>query len=239
MHFQVGYFWKYTIKLLPYLKVTFAYVLGALFFGIVFGALLAYFKIGKNKFLRKMGIVYTAIFRSIPPVVLLFLVYYGLPQLLHSSNSDGQLGYVIVTLSLLSTASISEVMRSAYNSVPKGQYEAAVTVGLSPLQAIRRIVLPQAFFYALPNFASTIISLLKDGSLAFTVGLLDIFGKAMTLNNATYSKYILEIYLSVTLVYWGISFLVERVFKILEHKFSLRERIGNRQSGRTSKESKK
>lgn len=228
MSFQIKYFWKYAFKLLPYLKVTFAYVLGALVFGIIFGAILAYFKIGKNKLLKRIGIVYTAIFRSIPPVVLLFLVYYGLPQILNTTGNNNQLLYVIVTLSLLSTASISEVIRSAYNSVPRGQYEAAVTSGLTPFQSLREIVLPQAFFYALPNFASTIISLLKDGSLAFTIGLLDIFGKAMTLNNSTYSKYVLEIYLAVTLVYWGSSFLIERFFKILEINFSVKKHVSGK-----------
>ena len=119
--------------------------------------------------------IYTAIFRSIPPVVLLFLVYYGLPIFVHV-DSQNRLFYVCVTLTLLSSAMISEIMRSANNSVPKGQYEAAVTVGLTPFQAIRRIILPQALNYALPNLSTIIIGLLKDGSLAFTIGLIDVFG---------------------------------------------------------------
>lgn len=221
MHFQLKYFWQYTLKLLPYIKITFEYVAVSLLLGIVLGAILAFFKLGKNPVLKAIGVVYTAIFRSIPPVVLLFLVYYGLPQIVHV-DPQNRMFYVCVTLTLLSSAMISEIMRSAYNSVPKGQFEAAVTVGLTNFQALRRIVLPQALTYALPNLSTIIIGLLKDGSLAFTIGLIDVFGKANTLNNITFSKYVLEIYLALTLLYWIAAFIIERIAGIVDSKVSVK-----------------
>lgn len=142
MHFQLKYFWQYTIKLLSYIRVTIEYVIVALLLGFLIGFVLTIFKVGKNPVLKAIGNIYTAIFRSIPPVVLLFLVYYGLPIFVHV-DSQNRLFYVCVTLTLLSSAMISEIMRSAYNSVPRGQYEAAVTVGLTPFQAIYGIFLPQ------------------------------------------------------------------------------------------------
>lgn len=224
MHFQLKYFWQYTLKLLPYIRVTIEYVIVALLLGILIGFVLTIFKVGKNPVLKAIGNIYTAIFRSIPPVVLLFLVYYGLPIFVHV-DSQNRLFYVCVTLTLLSSAMISEIMRSAYNSVPKGQYEAAVTVGLTPFQAIRRIVLPQALNYALPNLSTIIIGLLKDGSLAFTIGLIDVFGKANTLNNVTFSKYVLEIYLSLTLIYWIAAFIIEQIAAAVEAKVSNKKNI--------------
>ena len=73
-------------------------------------------------------------------------------------------------------------------------------------------MLPQAFYFALPNLSSIIIGLLKDGSLAFTIGLVDVFGKANLLNNTTYSKYILEIYTALAAIYWLMAIVIEKVF---------------------------
>lgn len=211
MHFRIKSFFSYFIKLLPYLKTTFIYVLIALLVGIILGLILTVFKLRKNPFLRTLSIVYTAIFRSVPPVVLLFLVYYGLTAIVQG-NSQNRLFYVCVTLTLLSSASISEIMRSSYSSVPHGQYEAGESIGLTNIQIVRRIMLPQAFYFALPNLSSIIIGLLKDGSLAFTIGLVDVFGKANLLNNTTYSKYILEIYTALAAIYWLMAIVIEKVF---------------------------
>lgn len=211
MHFRIKSFFSYFIKLLPYLKTTFIYVLIALLVGIILGLILTVFKLRKNPFLRTLSIVYTAIFRSVPPVVLLFLVYYGLTAIVQG-NSQNRLFYVCVTLTLLSSASISEIMRSSYCSVPHGQYEAGESIGLTNIQIVRRIMLPQAFYFALPNLSSIIIGLLKDGSLAFTIGLVDVFGKANLLNNTTYSKYILEIYTALAAIYWLMAIVIEKVF---------------------------
>lgn len=211
MHFRIKSFFSYFIKLLPYLKTTFIYVLVALLVGIILGLILTVFKLRKNPFLRTLSIVYTAIFRSVPPVVLLFLVYYGLTAIVQG-NSQNRLFYVCVTLTLLSSASISEIMRSSYCSVPRGQYEAGESIGLTNIQIVRRIMLPQAFYFALPNLSSIIIGLLKDGSLAFTIGLVDVFGKANLLNNTTYSKYILEIYTALAAIYWLMAIVIEKLF---------------------------
>jgi len=211
MHFRIKSFFSYFIKLLPYLKTTFIYVLVALLVGIILGLILTVFKLRKNPFLRTLSIVYTAIFRSVPPVVLLFLVYYGLTAIVQG-DSQNRLFYVCVTLTLLSSASISEIMRSSYCSVPHGQYEAGESIGLTNIQIVRRIMLPQAFYFALPNLSSIIIGLLKDGSLAFTIGLVDVFGKANLLNNTTYSKYILEIYTALAAIYWLMAIVIEKVF---------------------------
>ena len=85
-------------------------------------------------------------------------------------------------------------------------------------------MLPQAFYFALPNLASIIIGLLKDGSLAFTIGLVDVFGKANLLNNTTFSKYVLEIYAALTLIYWLIAFVIEKISALIDSLLS-REKV--------------
>ncbi|SDJ14516.1 L-cystine transport system permease protein [Paenibacillus naphthalenovorans] len=152
---------------------------------------------------------------------MLFVVYYGLPELLMEwfgvDINDIHKGiFVIVTLSLLFAATMSEVMRSAYESIDKGQYEAAVCVGLTPVQAFRRIVLPQCFYVALPNFGNSVIALTKEGALAFTIGFIDITGKAnliVSLNMGAHSR---EIYLGLAIMYWLISFTLESILKKME-----------------------
>lgn len=229
MHFNLKTFISYIIKLFPYIKTTFAYVGVSLIAGIILGLILTIFKLRKNPVLKSISIVYTAIFRSVPPVVLLFLVYYGLTSVLDVS-AQNRLFYVCLTLIFLSSASISEIMRSSYCSVPHGQYEAGESIGLTNFQIIRRIMLPQAFYFALPNLSSIIIGLLKDGSLAFTIGLVDIFGKANLLNNTTFSKHVLEIYIALTAIYWFLALAIEKGFAVLDSALS-KEKIKNKVNG--------
>lgn len=225
MRFQIQYLFKYFFKILPYLKVTIEYAGLSLLFGLIFGSILAAFKLQKNKVVKYFGVVYTAIFRSVPPVVLLFLVYYGLPQLLLSLfgidiQNEEKILYVIITISILSMVSLSEVIRSAYISIDKGQYEAAISTGLLPVQAMIRIVIPQMIYVALPSIGNIVIYLIKEGSLGFTIGLVDVFGKANSLNQNTYSNYILEIYVALALIYWFSSIILEKALKLIERRVS-------------------
>ena len=205
--------------------MTFEYAGLSFLLGIIFGSVLAACKLQKYRIIRYFGVIYTAIFRSVPPVVLLFLVYYGLPQLMLSAfgidiqNRDKIL-YVIITISILSMVSLSEVIRSAYTSIDKGQYEAAISTGLLPLQAMVRIVIPQMVYVALPNIGNIVIYLIKEGSLGFTIGLVDVFGKANSLNQNSYSNYILEIYTALALIYWLSSILLEKGMKLIERRVS-------------------
>ena len=111
---------------------------------------------------------------------------------------------------------MSEIIRTAYLSVPKGQYEAAVMVGLTPVQAIRRIIFPQGFIVALPNFGNIFIFMLKEGALAYTIGLHDVLGRGMYLSGLKANVYNLELYVALTLIYWPCTFILEKIFKAWE-----------------------
>ncbi len=215
----------YVITLLPYLAVTFQYVLTSLFFGTIFGFVLAAAKLGKNKALKRLAIGYTTVMRCTPSIVFLFLIFYGLPVLFRTTagiNIDGlgTITFVIITFTLFLGASLSEIMRSAYESVDRGQYEAAVSIGLSSIQAFREIILPQAFAVSLPNMGNTILFLLKEGALGYIIGLIDIMGKAYLINGNEMGAHILEVYLALSLIYWTLSIGIERLFKYLEGRFS-------------------
>lgn len=153
-----------------------------------------------------------------------FLVYYGLPAIgdrvgLNLNNIHTAV-FVIITFTLQFAAAMSEVMRSAFQSIDKGQFEAAVSVGLSNSQAYRRIVFPQAFVVALPNFGNSLLAVLQEGSLAYTIGLIDVVGKANLIIAGNYNAHALEIFLALAIIYWILSIAIEQFFLKLEKVFS-------------------
>ena len=107
---------------------------------------------------------------------------------------------------------MSEVFRSAYETVDRGQYEAAVTIGLSPKQAFFRVMLPQAAVIALPNFGNSVINLMKESA----IGLIDLLGRTNLIISKNYGAYGVELYVACLLIYWALSFLIEQAFLRME-----------------------
>ena len=168
--------------LLPYLLVTLEVGLISILTGSILGMLLAWAKLSSHKVVRCAADGYTYVIRCTPSIVLLFIVFYGLPKWMEFAfaidiDDLSRAVFVIITFTLLFGAYVSEVFRSAYLAVPKGQYEAAVTIGLSPLSAFIHVMLPQAAVIALPNFGNSVINLLKESALAYTIGLIDLLGR--------------------------------------------------------------
>lgn len=113
---------------------------------------------------------------------------------------------------------MAEMMRAAYQTIDKGQKEAAVSVGLSPVQAFYRIVFPQALVVAIPVLGNAVISMLKDGALAYSIGVVDITGRASYLISMNLGGYVLETYLALALIYWILSLITQKAFGLLNRK---------------------
>lgn len=227
----------YLIKLLPNLLVSLQIMAYTLLLGLVLGTLLTMAKLSKRKILRRLAYGYTSLMRGIPTLIMLFVIYYGLPSFISAVfnikiSSENKIVYVIVTMVLYSTSMISELMRSAYESIPKGQTEAALSIGESRFTALRRIVLPQAFVVIIPNLGDLIVSLMKEAALAFTIGVVDILGKISLLKLNSYGKYTVEMYVAGTLIFWVFSLLAQFVCNLLEHRFSKYKRTVQRQPAR-------
>lgn len=211
--------------LLSYLDVTLLVGFSSILLGSLWGMVLAWGKLGGVRPLAWLAHGYTYIMRCTPSIVLLFIVFYGLPQLadvlLDVNINDLHRGvFAVLTFALLFGAYISEVFRAAYKAVPKGQYEAALCCGLSPWQGFFRIMLPQAAVVALPNFGNSVINLLKEGALAYTIGLIDLIGKGNLIISQNYGAFGVEIYLACMLIYWIISMLLEKLFFISEARLN-------------------
>ena len=169
----------------------------AIFLSVVMGALMALAALSKRRSLQTMARVYVEIFRAIPLLVLLLWVFYGLPVVLGL-----QLGIFVagvLSLALSDSAFEAEVFRAGIQSVPKGQIEAAKSLGLSWFQQMRFIVAPQAVKVILPALGNQFIYVVKMSSLISVIGLPELTRRANELNVNEYRP--LEIYSFLVLEY--------------------------------------
>ncbi|MGE6516300.1 amino acid ABC transporter permease [Lysinibacillus sphaericus] len=204
--------------LLRYLPITLEILIFSILFGMLFGLVIAIPKLLHIPVLKQFASIYISYIRGTPILVQLFLVFYGIPALLQILHIDvtrmDAIYFVIITYTCSNAAAFAEIFRAAILTVDRGQIEAAYSVGLSRSQTFIRIVLPQAIRVAFPNMANTMISSLKDTSLAFSIGVMDMVGRGETLIASTTRA--LEIYLALSIVYYIIVLLLEKILNTNE-----------------------
>ncbi len=222
--FDFLYIFESIPPLLPYLGITMLIAFSTLILGLFFGALLSWAKLGKNRVAKNLAYGYTSVIRCTPSIILLFICYYGVPKIFAqfgiNLNDINLVYFVLIAFTLLYAAILSELIRSTYEAIDRGQFDAAAAAGLTTVQTIRKIILPQGFYIALPNLGNSIITLLKESSLAFTIGLIDVMGKAKLMISLNYGNHALEIYLSLSIIYWGLTLLIAKGTKVLENTLS-------------------
>ncbi|GGD67336.1 amino acid ABC transporter permease [Paenibacillus nasutitermitis] len=225
--FDISYVFEYLIKLLPTLRITLLIVASSILLGIIVGFLVALPRLYKIPVLQRFSQIYISFFRGTPILIQLFLFYYGLPEILKLANVDVSrvpvLYFVILTYSLHGGAYMAEAIRGAVTAVDRGQVEAAYSVGMTGYQAFSRIMLPQALAISIPVFANLVIATLKDTSLAFTLGIMELTGKAQTLG--ALSQHFIETYISLAIIYFIISILLEKMFNGLERRLLRHEQL--------------
>lgn len=200
MNFNINYFFSVFPQILPYLPVTLFIAITSFVFATILGLAIALIRNNKIIVIDSFLALFISLFRGIPSVVLLFIIYYGLPQIFPIMKQVGATTAAIICFSLKYSAYLAEIFRAGLTSVNLGQKEAGLTSGLSTIQVYRGIILPQAMINALPNAGNMFISLLKDSSVAFFVGVQELLaaGKMLTANSFLY----FETYLAVGIVYW-------------------------------------
>ena len=204
-HFLIKTFWL-SIRAIP---VTLEITVVSLLLAVVPALIIALVRIKKIKVLSQLGSVYVSFIRGTPVVLQILVIYSLIPSLLNvviqktgSSFNVFELNliiYAFIVFALNSTATLSEVFRSALKTVHKGQMEAALSIGLTKFQAFRRILFPQAFNSALPNICNLTVGLIKNTSLAFMMTVKDIM--AVGKIAASFGYNYIEAYLDVFLVY--------------------------------------
>ncbi|WIL34664.1 amino acid ABC transporter permease [Bacillus stercoris] len=214
--------WEFMISAFPTLiqalPITLLMAIEAMIFAIIGGLILALITKNKIPVLHQLSKLYISFFRGVPTLVQLFLIYYGLPQLFPEMSKMTALTAAIIGLSLKNAAYLAEIFRAALNSVDDGQLEACLSVGMTKFQAYRRIILPQAIRNAIPATGNTFIGLLKETSLAFTLGVMEMFaqGKMYASGNLKY----FETYLAVAIVYWVLTIIYSMLQDLFERAMS-------------------
>jgi cystine transport system permease protein len=167
------------------------------------------------RILQIIARVYVSIIRGTPLLVQLFIIFYGLPNL--GVTIDPFISAIIgFTLSVGAYA--SEIIRAAILSIPKGQWEAGYSIGMSYTQALKRIVLPQAARVSVPPLSNTFISLLKDTSLASLILVTELFRKAQEIAAKNYE--FLLLYMEAAALYWILCTLLSFIQGSLEDRLN-------------------
>ncbi len=152
------------------LKNTVLYTLCAFAFGLVLGLVIALMRLSPIAAYRALATVYVEFFRGVPALLVLIAFGYGIPVALNTELPGGILGTITVALGLVAAAYMAETFRAGIQAVPKGQMEAARSLGMSQARAMVSIVIPQAFRIILPPLTNELILLTKDSSLVYLLG---------------------------------------------------------------------
>ena len=217
--------WEFFPKILSALPVTLLIVGIATLVGLVLGSFIALIRVEKIPILNQIAAIFVSFIRGTPILVQLYIVYYGVPSLLQAIQIDvsswDKIIFIYITYGLNTAAFQSETIRAAILSVPTTQKEASIACGLTKSQMYLRVILPQVVVVALPSFGTTTVALLQDTSLAFTIGIVDVVGKARAIGAVTYHT--LEGYVGAAILFITLSVILERVFDVLEKRMNFTE----------------
>jgi len=202
--------------LLRYLPLTLGMAAGAMVIALALAVVLAMVRVLRIPVLDQIVQGFVSFFRGTPLLVQLFLFYYGLPQIVPAFTAINGIQAAIAGLTLHFSAYMAESIRAAILGVDRSQWEATQAVGMTQVQAMRRIILPQAARVAAPTLLNYFIDMIKSTSLAFTLGVTEMMGAAQ--KEAASSFRYFEAYLLVAIIYW----VVVEVLSMLQRRLEVR-----------------
>jgi His/Glu/Gln/Arg/opine family amino acid ABC transporter permease subunit len=187
----------------------------ALVISLIGGLLLAVMRMSKPP-ITWIAVIYINVFRGVPALVSVIWVYFGVALLLGINFSVFQAG--VIALSLLYSAFLAEIFRSALGAVPPGHREAGQALGMRPTRVFFSVILPQAIKIALPNIGSMFIGMMKDTSTFTVIGLLEVVRVTQNLVSQTFQPFVL--YTAAALIYVVAAFLIDVVFRVIEGAYA-------------------
>ncbi|MBD3779292.1 MULTISPECIES: amino acid ABC transporter permease [unclassified Cellulomonas] len=207
--------WEHRQQLLDGLVVALRVSATALVVSVVLGMLLALLRMARAPF-SWIAAGYVNVFRGIPALVSVIWVYFGISLAFDISFSVYQAG--VIALSLLYSAFLAEIFRSALTAVPPGMREAGQALGLRPSRIFFSVVLPQAAKIALPNIGSMFIGMVKDTSTFTVIGLLEVVRVTQNLVSTTFQPFVL--YTAAAGIYVVAAFVIDFLFRLVEKLLS-------------------
>lgn len=205
--------------------VTVKLALTSLVFGLILGLIGAAAKLSSFWPARALATLYTTLIRGIPELLLVLTIYFGGSMILMSvAEQFGYTDYIeisafaagVAALSIAFGAYSTEVLRGAIQAIPKGQWESAQALGMTPLKTFFRIILPQVWRLALPGLGNLFQVLLKDTALVSVVGLNDLMRQAYVATGSTNQPF--TFYMAAALIYLGLTVLSTGMTTWLEHR---------------------
>jgi len=201
-HWDFTFLWHYRVLILWGLGVTVAYTVGSIALGLMIGLVTGLLRLSRSRLLTLPLLAYIEIFRCTPLLVQIIWFYYALPVVL-GIDIPATVAATLV-LSLYTGAFYAEIVRGGVESIEKGQWDAARAMGLRQLQALRLVILPQAFRRMIPPFMNQSIIQLKNTSLVSTIAVADLLYQGEMITAATYRP--LEVYTMVAVLYFAVLF---------------------------------
>jgi His/Glu/Gln/Arg/opine family amino acid ABC transporter permease subunit len=216
---QITY--KYRYMLLSGAKYTIIVSVVTIFFGLIFGILMAMMKMSKLRILRAIANVYVEFLRGTPVLVQIFLVYYGLPimgvdipAIVIGGVDISRLVSGIIALTINTTAYVCEIVRSGILSIDRGQTEGALALGMSPVRTMYCIILPQAMKNIFPAMGNEFITIIKTSSQISVIGIAELMYVADTVRGISFKP--MEPLIIVALIYFVITFTLSLGLKRIE-----------------------
>jgi len=185
------------------------------------GIVLAFGRQSKLPVIRNASIVYIEFIRGVPLITLLFMGSVILPLFFKEGIDFDKLLRALIVITLFQAAYIAEVIRGGLQAIPKGQYEAADSLGLSYWQKMLLVILPQALKVSIPNLVGASIALFKDTTLVLIIGLFDLLAMVhLTGSDSNWLGYDTEGYVFITFIYWFFCFSLSKYSKVIEAKYN-------------------
>lgn len=214
-------------KLIPGAGTTLFITVCGVFFGIIIGLVMALMKMGRNRVLRVIANVYIEALRGTPLYVQIFLWHFGVASIIGELFFNGKFSFPIlvtsvVVLSLNSGAYVAEIFRAGIQGVDKGQVEAARSLGMNHKQAMRFVILPQAFKLVIPPLGNEFVMLLKDTSLLAAIGLSEIMKRGQVYTSVHIEPF--PTYVAVALVYLALTLTFTRLINWYERRLQTDKR---------------
>ena len=208
-------YWK--VFLIEGISTTLILTCIAVSLGAILGTLVAIMKMSRFRVLRFVVTAYVEIIRGTPILLQLYIFYFCLPQMLPFLKLSAFM-WVAIAMCVNSSAYVSEVIRSGIQAVDKGQTEAARSLGLSAGQTMRKVVLPQAIKNILPAIANEFVTIIKESSICWTIGVQEIMAAVNSVKAATFT--IGEALIIAACVYFCLTFPTSKIIEHFERKMS-------------------
>lgn len=220
MSFDFSLIWNSLPLLLAGAGVTIEITAIAVGLGFIFGLITSVCRLSGVKVLQVIAVCYVNIIRGTPMLVQIFLIYFALPMVI--GERINPFVAAVAACSINSGAYVSEIFRAGIQSVDKGQMEAGRSLGLSWMQTMRYVILPQAFKHVIPPLGNEFISMTKETSLVSVIGFEELTRRGQLIIAKTYGSF--EIWLTVAAIYLVMTLTIAHLVSYLERRFATDDR---------------